>query len=174
MNLGRILVAEYKGAWVVKFTGDIRMTLCTTIEACLDDMFSDATFQSVVIDLTETQGIDSTSLGLLAKLSIKTKERIGVVPTIVSTNEDVTRVLLSMGFKDRVFSIVTEALDDLPKLTILEELPAQNCDEKDAQQKVLEAHKILMYLNNDNREKFQDLVAALEQANKSNKALSKN
>jgi len=160
MEVGRILVAEHDGAWVVKFLGDVRMTLCTTIEGCLNKMFSQADFESVVIDLTETQGIDSTSLGLLAKLSMKTKDRIGKIPTLVSTNDDVTRILLSMGFKDRVFVIVSDAPGDVAELY---ELPAQPCSEQSAHDRVLEAHQILMNLNDENRHQFKDLVCALEE-----------
>ncbi len=159
MDSGKILVAQSDGAWVVKFAGDIRMPLCTTIEGCLNDMFRDASFQSVVIDLTETHGIDSTSLGLLAKISLKTQDRINDVPTLVSTNDDVTRVLLSMGFKDKVFVISSEPLGSTLNYAEVEELP---CSEIKARDKVIEAHRILMDLNESNHEKFQDLVEALE------------
>lgn len=160
MERGKILVAEHQGAWVVKMIGDVRMNLCTTIESCLNQMFSDAEFKSVVIDLTETQGIDSTSLGLLAKLSMKTQDRLGVVPTLISTNDDVTRILLSMGFKDKVFIIVSDY--PAPDSEGLAELPEQACSEQSAKERVLEAHRILMDLNENNRDQFKDLVCALE------------
>lgn len=159
MSTAKILVAEATGAWVVKFVGDIRMPLCTTIEGCLTDMFSDASFQSVVIDLTDTQGIDSTSLGLLAKISLKTQNRLGDVPVLVSTNDDVTRILLSMGFKDKVFIISSEPLGSALQYVQVNERP---CSENGARDKVLEAHKILMDLNDNNKEQFKDLVQALE------------
>ena len=157
--VGRILVAEHHGAWVLKLVGDVRMTLCNTIEDCLSRMFADASFKSVVVDLTETECIDSTSLGLLAKISIKTKQRIGDVPTLISTNDDVTRVLLSMGFKDQVFVIASSyGLEDYQ----LAEVAPLECNEKTAEQRVIEAHKILMDLNEHNRNEFKDLVSALE------------
>lgn len=71
MAAGRVLVAMHQEAWVVKMVGDVRMTLCNTIDYCLQKMFDDSKFQTVIVDLTETEGIDSTSLGLLAKLSIR-------------------------------------------------------------------------------------------------------
>ena len=87
MAAGRVLVAMHQEAWVVKMVGDVRMTLCNTIDYCLQKMFDDSKFQTVIVDLTETEGIDSTSLGLLAKLSIRTKQRLHKVPTIVSTTK---------------------------------------------------------------------------------------
>ncbi|WP_044617527.1 STAS domain-containing protein [Gynuella sunshinyii] len=157
--VGRILVAEHCGTWVLKLVGDVRMTLCNTIEDCLSRMYTDASFRSVVVDLTETECIDSTSLGLLAKISIKTKQRIGHIPTLISTNDDVTRILLSMGFKDQVFVIAASYQQEDYHLA---EVSPVECTEKSAEQRVIEAHKILMDLNDHNRSQFKDLVYALE------------
>ena len=161
MATGRILVATHRGTWVVKMVGDVRMSLCNTIEQCLKRMFNDAAFSDVLVDLTETEGIDSTSLGLLAKLSINTKKRINKVPVVVSDNADINRILQSMGFDERVFTMVTE-----PPLALvdLQEMPVVPVTEEAARQRVLEAHRILMELNDQNKLKFKDLVAELEKS----------
>ena len=78
----------------------------------------DGDFQSVVIDLVEAEGIDSTTLGLLAKVSIRAQERYGYRPVIISTNENITRLITSMGF-DMVFDIRTEAISDDESLQAL-------------------------------------------------------
>ena len=113
----------------------------------------------MVVDLTEAVGIDSTSLGLLAKLSLRTKERIHEVPTLVSTNEDITRILQSMGFNDQIFTIVTDSYAPEDSLS---EIPADNIDEHVAARHVLEAHQVLMELNENNKNEFRDLVTELE------------
>ena len=159
-NLGRILVARHDGVYLMKFVGDVRVTLCAAVDAFLDAMLSDAEFKSVVVDLSRTSGIDSTSLGILAKLSIRTRERFGFVPTLVSTHPDITRVLMTMGFDD-VFRIVTQPIEHKDQFG---ELHPLNCSEEDMRQRVLDAHRILMSLNESNREAFQDLVETLEAA----------
>ncbi len=158
MEAGKILVAEHDGVHILKFMGDVRVVLCATIESFLNSMFEQPKFRSVLIDLTETKGIDSTSLGLLAKMSIQAKQRLGIVPTIISTNDDITRILLSMGFDD-VFVIVKEPLNEVEQLG---ELTVVNEPDANVRQKVLDAHKILMKINEKNRRQFQDLVRALE------------
>jgi anti-anti-sigma factor len=158
MSPGRILVGDHDGVYVLKFTGDVRVTLCATVDAFLRDLLRSDDFASVLVDLTDAEGIDSTSLGLLARLSIETKRRIGAVPTIVSTNPDITRVLLTMGFDD-VFRIVEEPLEDVGQLG---ELAVLEADEDDLRRRVLDAHRTLMDLNETNRESFRDLVTALE------------
>src|SRR5690606_28186850 len=108
MTTGRIQFAESEGTFVLKFIGDVRLNLCAALDAYIEKIFSALTFESIVIDLTETHGIDSTSLGLLAKLSILSNNRVGLLPTLVSTHEDMNRLLQSMGF-DQIFNIVAES-----------------------------------------------------------------
>ena len=77
MQEGRILAASHDGAYVIRFVGDVRLTLCTTIDDYFQHMFEDPEFTSVWVDLCEAEGIDSTTLGLLAKLALKVKENYG-------------------------------------------------------------------------------------------------
>lgn len=158
MTTGKIQFAESEGTFVLKFIGDVRLTLCAALDAYIEKIFSVLTFNAIIIDLTETDGIDSTSLGLLAKLSILSRQKVGFLPTLVSTQDDMNRLLQSMGF-DQVFNIVTELT---PTATELEDLPGQELSEELVKDKVLEAHRILMNLNEHNREAFRDLVSALE------------
>jgi len=158
MTTGRIQFAESEGTFVLKFIGDVRLTLCAALDAYIEKIFSALSFKSIVIDLTETDNIDSTSLGLLAKLSILSKERVGLLPTLVSTHEDLNRLLQSMGF-DQIFNIVAEST---PTDAELQELPGQLLSEDQVKDRVLEAHRILMDLNEHNRTAFTDLVSTLE------------
>lgn len=158
MTTGKIQFAESEGTFVLKFIGDVRLTLCAALDAYIEKIFSVLTFNAIIIDLTETDGIDSTSLGLLAKLSILSRQKVGFLPTLVSTQDDMNRLLQSMGF-DQVFNIVSEVT---PSADELKDLPGQELSEELVKDKVLEAHRILMNLNDHNREAFRDLVNALE------------
>ncbi|MND35144.1 hypothetical protein D3C80_257740 [compost metagenome] len=97
-------------------------------------------------------------MGLLAKLSILSRQKVGLLPTVVTVNPDISRLLQSMGF-DQVFNIVDRPI---PCPECLTDLPSQDQSEDIVRSKVLEAHKILMGLNDSNREAFHDLVNALE------------
>lgn len=158
MDAGKILVAKSQGIYIIKFVGDVRLNLCTTLDQYTDDMFVNPDFKTVIIDLTETQCIDSTSLGQLAKISILFKEKYGQLPTIISINDDINRILMSMGF-DKVFYIVKELVS---KVEYLDELPLKSVDESEMKMRVLNAHKLLMDMNDNNRDAFQDLVKSLE------------
>ncbi|MBP8237485.1 MAG: STAS domain-containing protein [Pseudomonas sp.] len=158
MSTGKIQFAEQSGTFILKFVGEVRLTLCSALDATIEKIFTSLNFSAIVIDLTETRSIDSTTLGLLAKLSILSRQKIGLLPTVVTTHDDITRLLQSMGF-DQVFNIVESPL---PCPECLADLPSQDQSEDVVKAKVLEAHQILMSLNESNREAFHDLVSALE------------
>lgn len=156
---GRIQYAKQDQTIVLKFLGDVRLTLCTTLDSAIERIFTDNDFSNIVIDLTETNGIDSTSLGLLAKISILCRRQTGMLPTLISTNTDITRLLHSMGF-EKVFNLLAQPF---PCPEMMKDLPEQEKTEEVVRSKVLEAHKILMSLNESNRQAFKDLVGTLEQ-----------
>lgn len=158
MSSGKIQFAEHDGTFVLKFVGEIRLTLCSSLDTTIEHIFAASNFSSIIIDLTETASIDSTTLGLLAKLSILSRQKVGLLPTVVTTHADISRLLESMGF-DQVFNIVDQPL---PCPEILTDLPAQDQSEALVKAKVIEAHRILMDLNDSNHESFRDLVNVLE------------
>jgi anti-anti-sigma factor len=158
MSPGRIQFAEQDGTFILKFVGEVRLTLCAALDSSIEKIFTALNFSAIVIDLTETRSIDSTTLGLLAKLSILSRQKIGLLPTVVTTHPDITRLLQSMGFV-QVFNLVDTPI---PCPDCLDDLPSQDQSEEVVRAKVLEAHRILMDLNDSNREAFHDLVSALE------------
>jgi anti-anti-sigma factor len=159
MTTGRIQFAEQDGTFVLKFIGEVRLTLCSALDTTIEHIFTAANFSTIVIDLTQARSIDSTTLGLLAKLSILTRQKVGLLPTVVTTQMDITRLLHSMGF-DQVFNIIDQPYENAGALV---DLPCQDQSEEVVRRKVLEAHRILMGLNETNRAAFHDLVNALEQ-----------
>ena len=112
MQSGKIEVANNDGTYVVKLSGDVRLNLCSALEGYLDEMFLDEAFETVLIDLSDAEGVDSTTLGQLAKISIISQEKFGLIPTIISPREDITRILLSMGF-DKVFYLIGDVPDEI-------------------------------------------------------------
>lgn len=159
MTPGQILVANYKGTYVIKMQGDVRLTFCVSFDQFIETMFSDSRFTSVVFDLAAADAVDSTTLGLMAKIAILCQERRGVKPVLIATNSGIQRLLGTMGFED-IFVIVDKL--DAPELAKHSALLCNACDEKVIKAKVLEAHKILMSMNAQNEETFRDLVNMLQ------------
>ncbi len=160
MQPGKILVAQQGGAFVIKLAGDVRLTFCATLDDFFDHMFAEPNFASVIIDLCEAENIDSTTLGQLAKLAINAKRIHHLVPVVLSSNPNITRILTSMGF-ERVFDIREQRPHTEQQLA---ELPVVAGSESVVHDKVLEAHRVLMGMNEKNNAQFRELVCALEAA----------
>lgn len=151
--------AVHNGTYLLKLRGDVRVPLCTSLESFVEQkLLVDDHLRAVLIDLTETEAIDSTALGLLARIAVALQGRQLGKPVILCINPDIHRILTSMGF-DQVFRILqtTAALRDE-----FAELPAEGLDESTVTQSVIDAHRTLMSLNESNQQSFQSLVDALE------------
>jgi len=159
MNPGQILVADHQGVYVIKLVGDVRLTFCISFDQFIDSMFADPNLISVVFDLSEAEAVDSTTLGLMAKISILGQEKRNITPVILATSAGMKRLLTSMGFAD-IFSIV-DRLDS--NMSNLHSLSCGEQNETLVKQRVIEAHKILMGLNQQNAETFKNLVKMLEE-----------
>ena len=93
------------------------------------------------------------------------KGRLEHPPTIIADNPDVRKMLDVMGFS-RFFTLMEAPLQQASTLTsALEDLPAEPADEEGLRERILEAHRILMHMNEHNREQFQPLVEMLEAQN---------
>ena len=71
MDNGTVLHASHDDVHVLRFIGDIRYTLSPSIEHFLEGVFDGPKPAGFVIDLTETDSIDSTNLGLLARIALR-------------------------------------------------------------------------------------------------------
>ena len=158
MKNGRILVATVNDVPILKFIGDVRVLMSSALDNYFNSLYNRAILDRMMVDMTETQGIDSTALGLLAKMSIQLRNRFNVRPTIISTNPDITRILKSMSI-DLICEII-ETVDN--QETCFDELNPLQETEDSVRQKVIEAHQTLMSLSENNRAEFQDLVSALK------------
>ena len=158
MSEGKILAAQENGAYVIRMIGDVRLTLSTTIDEYFQKMYEDPSFVSVWVDLCEVEGIDSTTLGLLAKLALTVKKKFGFTPAIYSRNSGINRLLKSMGFQ-RLFELHEEVCGSTE---CTKQIPSVEGSEETVKLKVLEAHRVLMELSEENNARFKDLMAVLE------------
>lgn len=158
---GKILVADHEGTYLLRFEGDVRLTLCVAIDEFLQKMFDAPNFTAVVVDLCKAQGLDSTSLGILAKLAKEARRKTVRLPILVCDNADVLRSLNSLGI-DELFEQAGPEFADYAAVAPLGTLEDVEPCEDDTRRRVLEAHRMLMSLSPSNAEQFRDLVTQLE------------
>nr|WP_298378612.1 STAS domain-containing protein [uncultured Halomonas sp.] len=155
---GRLKAAFDDGVFVLKLCGDVRLTLCATLDNQAQRLAATPGLKSVIIDLREASNVDSTALGFLAKVAIAVQGRIEYPPTIVADHTDIRRLLDVMGFA-RYFILTSSPIGEPEKL---KDLPRVEADKEELQQRVLESHRILMRMSEHNRKEFQPLVELLE------------
>ena len=158
MDNGNVLHASQNDIHVLRFIGDIRYTLSPSIDRFLEGIFAGPKPAGFVIDLTEADSIDSTNLGLLARLATRMQRLDARRVTIVSNRADINAVLNSMAL-DEVFDIVK---DTGLETDAAHEVPQENTDRETLARTLIDAHRALMDLNEHNREMFRDVVTALE------------
>ena len=108
--------------------------------------------------MLEAECVDSTTLGLMAKLGLYCRKEYGINVQVFCQNPSILRTLDCMGF-DEIFDIFQEVPDIDAEL---HEIGSVNTEIDEIRQQVLEAHKLLMALNPDNSKEFTDLIRALE------------
>lgn len=157
MDDGAAFYVKQGDTYVLKLVGDIRYTMGCALGEFLDGLFARADYQDIVVDMTQTRSIDSTSLGLLAKIANFSHSRLARKTTLFSTNPDVNQVLETLGFYD-VFDIrdTGETIS-----ATLRQLAIKEPCKDDLTRIVFEAHRALSELNPHNQEIFKSVVESL-------------
>ena len=156
---GRVLYAVHEGVHVLRFVGEIRHPLGPALERFLDCLLKE-TPQDLIIELGEARIVDSTCLGLLARMALKLRAQGLAKARIVSPRSDITEVLRSMSF-DRLFDIAGEMPFGPVEARELGTAVGRDGDAMLAT--MLGAHRTLMALSEYNRLQFKEVVEALEQ-----------
>jgi anti-anti-sigma factor len=155
MPSGRVTHAETGGVHVLRYFGRVDYALAPAIKRFADELARFGEVRAWVFDLTQAELLDSTNLGLLARLG----GAGGSV--IVSTSDDINSVLRSMSF-DRMFDIVDHTAGGPASASEDATIRAEATSPRELGRTMLDAHRALVELSEAGRLQFQDVVAALE------------
>lgn len=163
VSSGNILVADHNGVYVIKMSGDVRLTLCVSFDECIEELTAREGFYTVLFDLSEAEGLDSTTLGLIAKLAMRSHEQSQKEPLVICGDPGIERLITTMGLDD-VCELIDKPPQDYCEVTDFVSLDAvdESHDEEQIKAKILESHCVLMGLNESNHETFKDLVQTLK------------
>ena len=159
MSEGKIMYAELAGTYVIHPVGNIRYTISRGLDRLIKRIQEDAAAKDVVVDLEETEFMDSTNLGLLAKLASITFKKIQRYPQLISNNRNINMVLDSMGFQ-QIFNLTCKSPGFMTPDQPLEEVGDDSGAAISASE-LLEAHRQLSDMNDKNAETFHDVIELL-------------
>jgi anti-anti-sigma regulatory factor len=158
MSDGQARVARANGYWFLKLGGDLRHPLGPALNALLDRAFAGPDYAGFLIDLSDAENIDSTCLGILARIGIRAQQTGAARPSILGAGADLREVLEAVCF-DRIFTL---AAADGTVAQGQEPLPELAAEEGPLLALVLEAHRRLCDLDARNQDAFRDLIEVLE------------
>ena len=159
MSQGQILISDKADHYLIKLVGDVRLTLSGSLNRYMDVLFGNNNVQSVVVDMLDAKAVDSTTLGLIAKLGLHCREQYQMNVKLFCQNPSIIRTLECMSF-DEIIDIFQQSPNEFD--AELRCLDAVTSEVDEVRQQVLEAHKLLIKLNPKNEAEFTDLINALE------------
>lgn len=145
--------------YILKITGALRFNQCAVLENFLKKIMVKHTPDLLLIDLSQTELLDSTALGLLAQIALKFTQLKHPKPDLYCPAGDLQKVLLSMSL-EQLFHFVSQ----VPVSTTLPELVVQSDTAENQEQRVLGAHETLMGLSEKNKKEFKSVVELLQES----------
>jgi len=155
---GEIRYAFENGVWFIKCLGAI----CHPVGPALNKLIEQAIIHSesnkFVVDLTEAVIIDSTCLGILARIATCSNKASNIKPIILTGKGNIAKALLVVRF-DLLFNLI----HDLDNKTVATKIASNVALEQDAMLALLlDAHKRLCAIDAETHLVFKDVVETLE------------
>ena len=158
MTSGHVTHAAREGVHVLRYFGTVNYTLAPGLQRFLQHVIHEGPLSGLVFDLTAAESLDSTNLGLMARVNEEVHDLGAANSVIISSNEDIDVVLRSMGF-DQSFDLFASA--KVPE-AIAEPVAAEPPSATELHHTMLDAHRALCRLSEAGRVEFEQVVACLE------------
>jgi anti-anti-sigma regulatory factor len=155
MNNADIFVAQHLSTFKVKVTGRATFAVGPAMRKLVQSLESESDKRGVTIDLTECTGMDSTFMGILAMLALKVRKD-NITVKLVNAGDN-KRLLDGLGLKNLFNYVNEEASGDSWHKTA-----TNNTTVKESARTVLDAHKVLMKADEQNIDKFKNVVKMVE------------
>lgn len=164
MTMGHVTHVEKEGVHVLRYFGAVNFLLAPGIQNFVDHLIDDQRVSGLVFDLSCASSLDSTNLGLMARVNERLVSKGAANSVIISGNEDIDVVLRSMGF-DRTFELLPA--DGHACAPDVEAIETPSPSSVELKRTMLDAHQALVRMSEAGRKEFEAVVACLESDNES-------
>jgi len=158
MERNKIFYAIKNRCLYLKLSGTIRHTSCASLEILIRNGIEQEEIDKFVVDLRPATYLDSTSLGLLARMARHMREKSGDKLILISTNEDVNQILSSVQFGS--VADIVDRWKNLPEEFLESEQFTKQIQSH--REMIIKSHKELAQINEENRKKFTAVIESLE------------
>lgn len=159
MSEGRVTHAEERGVHVLRYFGTVDFMLAPAIQRFVEQLIEHGGVSGLVFDLTQARSLDSTNLGLMARVNERLLDVGAANSVIISSEGDIDVVLRSMGF-DQTFDVLTTGTEATAAAE--EPIVTESPSAAELRQTMLAAHQALVRLSDAGRLEFEPVVACLE------------
>lgn len=148
-NSGELTISNRNGIYAIRVSGRATFECAPPLRNLAKSLESEL-FKELKIDLSSCSWMDSTFMGILAMLGLRAK-KIGAPMVIYDAGAQNTALLCGLGLK-KLFVFKDEAFEQGDGETLSAESSEPNA------QTVLEAHKVLMDVDEGNVSRFEKVV----------------
>lgn len=159
MTEGEFLYAIIDETCIIKPMGSIVYSMSGDLDEFFKIISEEESIRKVLVDLTETTYLDSTNLGLLARMNHMINNNPGKENMLFFANKAINEIIIDLGL-NTIFTIIPHHEYKAGQMV---NIPHSGICQEDLSAIVLEAHKFLMTLNNENRDKFKNVVEYINQ-----------
>ncbi|OGV39067.1 MAG: hypothetical protein A2X48_18075 [Lentisphaerae bacterium GWF2_49_21] len=152
MKQAKVLIARENGKYHIKVEGRANFECSPTLRNFASSI-DEHDCKGIFIDLSECVGMDSTFMGILALIGLKTK-KIGFLTNIVNASENNKKLLNGLGLQ-KIFNYTTSSEIESQQRWVD---AVSSSDKKEKAETVLQAHETLMEVDQQNIPKFQNVV----------------
>ena len=144
---------------VLCLKGQIRYVMARALRSYLDELTARSDHDTIIFDLREIEAIDSTAMGMLARVGKKTLKH-GRRSLIVCPLPDVATCLRSAAFDTLFIMEETWPFENEPQLS---EVPLERSDlpPEVLGRLMLEAHRELAAMSDANQREFASVIHAM-------------
>lgn len=156
MNNGaELLISNQDGIYSIKVEG--RATFeCAPPLRNLAKTLEQVSFKKICVDLGECVWMDSTFMGILAMLGLHAR-RVSADMIIYNADEQNQNLLCGLGLK-KLFTFATGTVAGIDGTELTESSSSDAAAKSASAQTVLDAHKTLMNVDEQNVKKFERVV----------------
>jgi anti-anti-sigma factor len=155
----KYLAGEYEGKLFIKIVGNATMKNSKTLDLLFENVFKSEK-KDIILNLEECNYMDSTMLGLLAKTAIKLKKLWDKKMYAMNIPNTVCMSFKSTGV-DKLMELIENSSSEKVEVEQLETRDFDGKSEKTMH--ILDSHRVLMELNDENKVVFKNVVNLLEQ-----------
>ena len=154
MSKCNIMMAHEDGEYIIEVEGRATFECSTSLKNFSDNIAS-GSVSKIVIDFRSCIYMDSTFMGVLAIVGLKSR-KLGIVVEIHNADQKIMRLIKDIGIENLFKFVSDSSQKSYEKLERVSEF--QKNDNESLAETVLKAHETLIEVNSSNAPKFEKVI----------------